>query len=179
MPQQSPWLLYIVMAMSVVAQPFTMRGGTYCEILWGAPAITDGMLTVSWNGTGGTCPENPGFFNVTTQDVKDVHGEEEATTVIWNGMWAWTLDMFTPQGNDENATTTEAPTTYEYGSMFPIGSGLIMRKAATLQVSTSQGPCKATEVARFQTALWRANTTVFELISPDCEHIYTMQSVYL
>jgi hypothetical protein len=43
-----------------------MLGGTYCEILWGAST----NFTVSWNGTGGVCPENPGFFNVTAQDVK-------------------------------------------------------------------------------------------------------------
>ena len=62
-------LVYFVLAASVFADG-SMLGGTCCEILWGATT----EFTVSWNGTGGECPENPGFFNVTAQDVKEVHG---------------------------------------------------------------------------------------------------------
>jgi hypothetical protein len=58
----------------------SMLGGTYCEILWGATT----NFTVSWNGTGGVCPENPGFFNVTAQDVKKMN--VQAINIIWNGM---------------------------------------------------------------------------------------------
>lgn len=43
----------------------------------------------------GVRPENPGFFNVTAQDVKKVHGQ--AINIIWNEMRVWTLDQFIPQ----------------------------------------------------------------------------------
>ena len=32
---------------------------------------------------------------------------------------------------------------------------------------------------RFQTAFWKANTTVYELVASDCQNIYVMQSVFL
>ena len=165
-------LAHFVMATLVFANS-SMLGGTYCEILWGA----NSEFTVSWNGTGGLCPDNPGFFNVTAQDVKEVHGND--VNIIWNGMRAWTLDQFIPQ-QQAMENSSETSLFYEYGSMFPDGSGLLMRNQATLMLDPStQGPYRANNVTRFQTALWKANTTVYELISTDCNEIYTMQSVFL
>lgn len=147
------------------------RGDTYCEILWGKPP----HFTVSWNGTGGYCPDSPGFYNITEADVQATHGADQAPGIIWNGIRVWTLDAFIPQEGGPSAPDRTEQTVYEYGSMYPDGSGFIMLKQATVTVSGSfYDP--PSPVVRFQTAFFKSGTKVYELVAPGCTNVYTMQS---
>ena len=155
----------------------SMRGGQYCEIIWAGPLdptnISAPLLaTVSWNGTMGTCPSNPGFYNVTESDVRAVHGRQ-ADIIVWNGMRQWTLDLIhsstdrssNRMSDDINTTTDDE--FFEYGTdIFPDGSGLLMRKAATLSINPGAvrmgqgGGYVPNFVQRNVTAVWKAGTTV-------------------
>ena len=148
----------------------SLRGNTYCEILWGS--ITSGFLTVSWNGTGGVCPTNPGFYNVTEDDVRAIHGDD-AQIIVWNGVRQWMLDEF--QGQEDTSVSSVNDTFYTYGDMFPDSGGFVMRKQATLPIASS-APYEENEVARNVTAVWKEGSTVYELVAPNCTRIYTMQS---
>lgn len=147
------------------------RGNTYCEVLWGN--LASGALTVSWNGTTGACPTSPGFYDLTEEDVRSVHGPDEAQIVFWNGIRQWTLDALVPQ----EQVDADDIVYHSYGNMFPDGSGLLMREAATLP--TPIGGMRAytsNYVARSVTAVWKSGTEVYELVAPNCTQIYTMQS---
>ncbi|KAL3804828.1 hypothetical protein HJC23_006600 [Cyclotella cryptica] len=148
----------------------SLSGHTYCEILWGS--IPSGTLTVSWNGTGGVCPTNPGFYNVTEDDVRAIHGDD-AQIIIWNGVRQWMLDEF--QEQKDTSVTPSDDIIYTYGAMFSDGGGFEMRKQATLPI-TSSVPYKENQVTRNVTAVWKEGSTVYELVAPNCQRIYTMQS---
>ena len=172
----------------------SIRGSTYCEVIWAGPLSSPSnpptTATVSWNGTGGACPSSPGFYNLTEADIQAVHGDQ-ADVVIWNGIRQWTLDYFIAQQNtttsisSSNDTTGEQPPQsegdvfYEYGKdIFPDGSGLIMRRQATLDISGGgiSSPFTPRAVKRYQTAVWLSGSTVYELVAPNCSQIYVMQS---
>jgi hypothetical protein len=116
----------------------------------------------------GVRPENPGFFNVTAQDVKKVHGQ--AINIIWNEMRVWTLDQFIPQQQATENGNSE--TSAEPQEILPVWFHVSRRiwspheetsKTLMLDPST-RGPYKTTSSARFQTAVWNANTTVYERV---------------
>jgi len=115
-------------------------------------------------------------------------------------MRQWTLDYFLPQqellqGGDETAVGNYSveeqderqDVFYEYGhDIFPDGSGLRMRQQATLELNTSTGvsglammPFTPRPVTRNVTAVWLKDTTVYELLSPDCTKIYVLQAIML
>ena len=147
------------------------RGNTYCEVLWGA--LASGTLTVSWNGTTGDCPTSPGFYDLTEEDVRSVHGADEAQIVGWNGIRQWTLDALVPQ----EQVDAEDIVYHSYGNMFPDGSGLLMREAATFPIPIGgMRAYTSNYVARSVTAVWKSGTEVYELVAPNCTQIYTMQS---
>lgn len=123
------------------------------------------------------CPANPGFYNVTEQDVRAVHGQQNATIIVWNGMRQWTVDALLPQEN----ITGDGEVFYEYGSdIFEDGSGLVMRQQARVQANILQSnPYRPNPVTRNVTAVWKADTTIYELVAPNCSAVYTMQSLFL
>jgi hypothetical protein len=42
-----------------------------------------------WNGAGGACPDNPGFYNVAEKEVRPVHVSDAALVVRYNGSRQW------------------------------------------------------------------------------------------
>ena len=157
------------------------RGDTYCEIVWGVPP----NFVVSWNGFGGVCPDSPGFYNVTVADVQAVHGADKAPAIIWNGIRQWTLDAFIPQEGGPTEASNGESVFYEYGSdIFLGGGGFVMRRQATVVLGFDGDDSSSTYdnpsmVARFQTAYFKANELVYELVAPNCSNIYAMQSVFI
>ncbi|KAG7340750.1 hypothetical protein IV203_024293 [Nitzschia inconspicua] len=153
-----------------------LRGNTYCEIVWGSDP---NEATVSWNGTGGICPSSPGFYDLTSADIAQTHGSANTAILLWNGIREWTLDKFLVQEGAPGGKDSGGFEFYEYGSnIFPDGSGFIMRKQATLKI-TSDGAYEPSFVARYQTAYFVADKPVYELVAPDCSAVYTMQSMMI
>ena len=105
-----------------------LRGEQYCEILWGGPLDenfqlpADANLTVNWNGLGGKCQTNPGFYNITAEDIYIVHGEK-AEFVKFNGVREYLTDD----------SIRQRPT------QIPIKSMVIAFPISTENVSMTQG----------------------------------------
>ena len=182
-PFQHHWLTSTAMVLFVmlvqttgIAHAQGQRGNTYCEINWATS--DDGQpptqFNVSWNGFGGACQSNPGFFNLTKQDIIDTHGPN---TVIseFNGVRQYVFN--TP------SETGGLPGRLEpivYGKdIFPDGSGLTMIYAAVATIQSDGSPFSPNPVNRGATLSWPAGYPVYELISPNCADIFMMQSFYL
>jgi len=165
------------------------KGDQYCELFWGNGTI----YTVMGNYT--NCTKYPGFYDLTGDDLRAVHGEEEASTVEWNGIREWMVDSWERQ---EGAVPIDERTVYTYGNMYPDGSGFEMVKVADIDFSAFTGTDDDDTTTRFRrlisftdpfyqdtyskrdsTAIYKANQTVYELVSANCSSIYVMQSFYI
>ena len=182
-PFQHHWLTSTAMVLFVVLVQTTsiahaqgQRGNTYCEILWatsdnGQPPT---QFNVSWNGFGGTCPTNPGFFNVTEQDIIDAHGPNTVLSEF-NG-----VRQFMASTPSETGGLPGRFDPIEYGKdIFPNGSGLTMFHVAVGIISPDNSPFSSTQINRGSILSWPAGYPVYELISPNCADIFMMQSIYL
>jgi len=171
----------------VVSQTITIRGNQYCEILWGGPLDenqqipTNGGLTmtISWNGFNGKCQSNPGFYNLTAEDIYTIHGEK-AELIKFNGVREFLID------ESIGGPTTTTPMVFDrFGSNInDNGSGLLMLRIAEVMAEEEIDvgyyvPRRMNAKSNNnnnETLAWHAGKIVYELIAPNCSAIYTMHS---
>ena len=118
-------------------------------------------------------------------DIRAVHGRE-ADFVRWNGIRQFMVSKTIPQREPADAIDIRnSSQMVEYGSnIFPDGSGMLFAQVASVAIdpgsaaaSMAEQSYKANGVARFQTFVWEAGASVFELVAPNCSDIFTMQSL--
>ena len=143
-PFQYHWLTSTAMVLLVVLVQTTsiahaqgQRGATDCEIVWATS--DDGQpptqFNISWNGFGGACQTNPGFFNLTKQDIIDAHGPN---TVISDFIGV-RQHLVNSAPKDDQPPGRFEPIVYGK-DIFPDGSGLTMIHAAGGAVQPDIGP---------------------------------------
>lgn len=122
---------------------------------------------------------NPGFYNISVEDVRAVHGSA-ADLVVFNGvrqfLWDFSIPVEGNPGFDPGSVQINM-----YGrDLFEGGRGMIFVNVATVSVGLSQqGSFVPNMVNRNIVAVWKAGQTVYELVAPQCEAIYIMQSIFL
>ena len=182
-PFQYHWLTSTAMVLLVVLVQTTsiahaqgQRGATDCEIVWATS--DDGQpptqFNISWNGFGGACQTNPGFFNLTKQDIIDAHGPN---TVISDFIGV-RQHLVNSAPKDDQPPGRFEPIVYGK-DIFPDGSGLTMIHAAGGAVQPDIGPFIPVQAYQGGVFSWPAGYPVYELISPNCADIFMMHTIHL